>query len=389
MIESFNANFVRARAPEGEEYTPFFNSMIEQGIYLPNFYGNSVQTDKGQLAVFCSLFPLTSGKVFTDYPDIHLQSLPEILGHNGYETIYFQSFSNLSADNTGYFMRRHGFHHVYAMDRGFTTRGERRKYFWGWGIQDDILYQKVFLLLDNMHERDRNNKNPPYFVTLSTISSHTAFNRVPPSQRYIYHDPKNQKECYANAIRVADEYLKTFFRELRKRDYLNNSVVLITGDHSFPVGEHGIFYNEIGFFEENFKTPLLILGKGISRSVIERPHSQLDIAPTVLELSGVSAVTHFSGSSIFQQGPVAIPLIQPYAGKYFAIIRYPYKYVFSKKFDKEYLFNIDKDPREEMNLFPLWKGKPLIHDFHSDVQWILLNDFRIRHDQIWKESNAH
>ncbi|HNX60582.1 MAG TPA: hypothetical protein PKK43_15880, partial [Spirochaetota bacterium] len=50
MIESFNANFVEARYANGQEYTPFFNSMISKGLYVEHFYGNSVQTCKGQEA---------------------------------------------------------------------------------------------------------------------------------------------------------------------------------------------------------------------------------------------------------------------------------------------------------------------------------------------------
>ena len=47
MIESFNANFVQKKTPEGQEYTPFFNQLIGQGLFFDNFWGQSMQTVKG------------------------------------------------------------------------------------------------------------------------------------------------------------------------------------------------------------------------------------------------------------------------------------------------------------------------------------------------------
>jgi membrane-anchored protein YejM (alkaline phosphatase superfamily) len=73
LIESFNANFVQAKAPDGIDYTPNFNSLINRGIYFDRFYGNSIQTCKGQAAIFYSILPSFNGKIFTDYRTLILQ----------------------------------------------------------------------------------------------------------------------------------------------------------------------------------------------------------------------------------------------------------------------------------------------------------------------------
>ncbi len=72
FVESFNANFVERRTKEGKEFTPFFNQLIREGIYFENFYGNSMQTAKGQLATLCSVLPLVRGKVFTDISKVQI-----------------------------------------------------------------------------------------------------------------------------------------------------------------------------------------------------------------------------------------------------------------------------------------------------------------------------
>src|SRR5882762_8807619 len=126
------------------------------------------------------------------------------------------------------------------------------------------------------------NGDGEYRITSFTRRHFSTWTRPPkPTSRTI------KKQRYANSIRVTDEYLRTFFRELHRRDRLTNSIVFITGDHSFPVGEHGYYDNESGFYNEYFKTPLLIWGKGIPAGISHELHSQLDIAPTVLELLGI------------------------------------------------------------------------------------------------------
>ncbi len=387
MIESFNANFVRTRTPEGEEYTPFFNELTRQGVFFDNFWGNSVQTVKGQMSVLSSIPPLTRKKVFSDYPDLKLHCLPQIMKENGYETVFFQGFGDLDFDNTGTFMKRNGFTHVHAMNEEFVSAEESRQYKWGWGIQDNILYQKTFQYLDKISAANpMDRKKRGFFVLLATISNHSKFKNVPESQRYLYKDPQGRKEFHANSIRVTDEYLKTFFSELKKRDNLSNSIVIITGDHSFPAGEHGYYDSESGFYNEYFRTPLLIWGKGISPGVSHDLHCQMDIAPTILELTGISARTHFRGKSVFSGASAFVPLVQPYAGVYLSVISYPYKYVYWERGRKEFLFDLGKDPLEKTNDIASVFGKPLYETFHQEVAQILVNDRLVQEDRIWPGS---
>jgi arylsulfatase A-like enzyme len=387
MIESFNANFIHQKTPEGREYTPFFNKLTDEGMFYDNFWGNSIQTVKGQISVLASIPPLARQKIFTDYPDLNLHCLPQIMKENGYETVFFQAFAGLEFDNTGPFMKKNGFTHVHSMDGEFISPEEKRLYAWGWGIQDDILYQKTFLYLDDLSKLGQaKKKGPGYFVLLATISNHMKFRDVPEPQRYLYPKPRNKIEFYANSIRVTDEYLKTFFAELRKRDYLTNSIVLLTGDHSYPVGEHGYYDSESGFYNEYFKTPLLIWGSGVSPGVSHELHSQLDIAPTVLDLAGISAKVHFRGKSVFAGASAFVPLVQPYVGTCLGVVSYPYKYVYRELGQQECVFDLDKDPSEQTNIIATVIGQPLYETFHRRVAEILLNDRLVKENRIWPVS---
>ncbi len=393
MVESFNFNYILKKTATNKEYTPFFNSLVTQGLFFDNFWGNSVQTARGQLSILCSIPTITRQQVFTHYPKLKLNCISNILKNEGYDTLFFKAYSDITFDNTGEFIKHNGFDHIHAM-----TNEIKNKYSkniseiksWGWGIQDNFFYKIFFNYLDELHSKNVSKQNDrKIFATLTTVSNHQKFNDVPPDQRYIFKEPSNITEHYANSLRVTDEYLKTFFEELEKRNYLKNSIIIITGDHSFPMGEHYSYAAENGFYTENFKTPFLIIWKANNKfiGVDHTPRSQLDIAPTILDILGISTLNHFVGTSMFQKEESFIPLIQPYAGYYIGSLNYPFKYMYHGKTKREYLFDLKEDPLEQNNLIEESNLQSVIDKARNDTTKILLNDALIKQDKIWKQSS--
>ncbi len=393
-IESFNANFVENKNENGMEYTPYFNSLIKKGIYVEHFYGGSIQTAKGVFSILCSMIPKKHGKVFQMHTDVNFRCLPEILQEYGYRNLYYQSYRDINFDNTKNFLKRNNFDVIESLNIDELTKKERKENIWGWGPQDDLLYKYVFKKLDTKWENQKREKGTkkPFFVTLQGISSHMTFHWVPEKQRYLYKENKDKKENFANAIRVVDDYLKTFFEELKKRDYLKNSIVVLTGDHSFPNGEHGIYHNETGFFEEFFRVPLLILPGAHYKPlrVKNKSYSQVDIAPTLLDLTNIQTSHSFQGVSILTGKKTYQFLVQPYSGTFLGVVDYPFKYVFHEKTGKEFLFNLEKDSRENSNLLRLEKKNKKIElialNLRSEKDLFYVNDFIIEENRVWKEA---
>lgn len=387
MMESFSNTYVHAKTESGQEITPVFNTLLKEGVFVDRFYGNSVQTCRGQLATLCSILPSTQGKVFTEHPDLRVKSLAHILKSAGYRTCFFKAYRTLKFDNTGPFMRHIGFEEVHAMDSRFVSK-EDRKFKWGWGLQDDKFYQKVFDYLDTHPGTDGTR---PCFVCLHTVSHHVPFSRMPDALKYLYPHPKDRREHFVNSMFLADKYLAEFFRQLKARPQYANSIVVVTGDHSFPAGEHDSFYNEHGFWEENFRTPLVILWPGHlkPREIRDGAFCQLDIAPTLLELLGISASNHFTGRSIISgSGDRPIHLIQPYSGPYLCVMRYPLKYVRGERNGDEYLFDLKRDPTESHNLIEEFRGNAALQAFDKDVDYITRNQLLIERNRIWPSSGA-
>jgi arylsulfatase A-like enzyme len=384
MVESFNARMVEAKTPQGQPYTPYFDSLIPRGLYVERFYSNSIQTSKGQFATFCSLVPLIHDREFVALAERHFQCLPAVLRQAGYATVYFQGHRHLTFDNTQAFLGRNGFERVETV--ATHQRPEDDAYVWGWGLQDDRFYSRFFEYLDQ--EIQRQAADRPIFSVLAPIGSHMRFDKVPLRERALYPNPSRPDECYANAIRVADRGLAAFFRELRRRPRFEQAIVVVTGDHSFPMGEHGHYHNESDAYEEFFRTPLLAIGAG--RIAPERirsvPYSQLDIAPTLLELSGVRpAENHFMGVSFLALPRVVHPfcLVQPYAGRYLGVIDFPFKYVYRMHGGKQRLYDLVGDPLEQHNLLDLPAFAERQSRMHELLNPCLLEQAALVRDQIW------
>lgn len=383
-IESFSQKVVEKKAPNGEPLTPFFNEKIKEGLYVERFYGNSIQSSKGQFATLFSLIPSFKQKVFTSYTGTHFQSLAQVLRNHGYVTLFFKAYKNINFDNTGNFVKKNGFDDAFSIVP-FLSEEEKRS-IWGWGVEDQVFYRRFFEYLDTREEIASGTK--PVFVILHTVMNHMRFDKVPPEKRKIYPNPRSLPEHYANSIRLTDDQLPVFFEELAKRPQFKDAIVIVTGDHSYPLNEHGYQHNESAWYEEFFRTPFLLIAPGRFKPgrITDRAYSQMDIAPTLLDLVGIRPKRHhFRGVSMFSGKPQhPIFLIQPYNGTYLGVIEGGrWKYVYHLRSNREYLYDLRDDPDERNNLAE--KADPAFKErLKGLLQVVYLNQKLIETDRIWK-----
>ncbi|MEZ4400127.1 MAG: sulfatase-like hydrolase/transferase [Kofleriaceae bacterium] len=69
-------------------------------------------------------------------------------------------------------------------------------------------------------------------------------------------------------------------------------IVIITGDHSEALGDHGQPFHATDLYNSQLRVPLIITGPGVAARRVAEPVSLLDVVPTTLALAGFEPLRH-------------------------------------------------------------------------------------------------
>jgi len=95
------------------------------------------------------------------------------------------------------------------------------------------------------------------------------------------------KNRYINASHYVDSQIGRLLRYLTSKNLLDNTIVVITGDHGEEFMEKGRWGHNSDFVEEQIRTPLVLWIPGSGASVDSNISSHLDIVSTILPWLGV------------------------------------------------------------------------------------------------------
>ncbi len=93
---------------------------------------------------------------------------------------------------------------------------------------------------------------------------------------------------YVNASHHLDQQLGRVLDYMEKSGKLDNTIVVITGDHGEEFMENGRWGHNSEFHNEQIHVPLVLAFPGHAPGVVERPTSHLDVVPTLLPMLGVT-----------------------------------------------------------------------------------------------------
>jgi arylsulfatase A-like enzyme len=161
-----------------------------------------------------------------------------------------------------------------------------------------------------------------------------------------------------------------------------NTIVVYMSDHGFFLGEHGL-YNKRFMYKEAFRTPMMIryprLFKGGRKT--DAYVLNLDIAPTLLDLSGIAVPPDMQGVS-FKKLLIngrdknwRKEIYYHYYEKSFGLTRHygirtkRYKLIhFYDPVDSWELYDLEKDPSEMHNIYSDPKKAGIIASLKSQLK---------------------
>ncbi|RVE41127.1 hypothetical protein evm_014223 [Chilo suppressalis] len=136
---------------------------------------------------------------------------------------------------------------------------------------------------------------------------------------------KIRQSYYAAAV-----YIDNLIGLLMKQVNLNNTIVILTSDHGWSLGENGL-WAKYSNFDVALKVPLLFLIPGYQQRSVSTPVELLDIFPTLADLTGLSKHVpkcgHRVNYSLCFEGESLVPLMKSHTtyqrNKNYAISQYP------------------------------------------------------------------
>ena len=132
-----------------------------------------------------------------------------------------------------------------------------------------------------------------YYVTMSGhVNYEWSHSIVQKNYHYVENLPYSEKAKYYLATQIElDKALELLLDKLEKNNRLDDTVILLIGDH-YPFGLTLDEMNELSTYErdntfEKTKMPLIIYNSEINNQSVDKYCSNLDLLPTILNLYGI------------------------------------------------------------------------------------------------------
>src|SRR5690606_19234484 len=93
---------------------------------------------------------------------------------------------------------------------------------------------------------------------------------------------------HLNGVRYVDAFVGRLLEQYRQLHRLDDTIVVVVGDHGEAFGEHRRWQHDAVPWDEVARVPLLVYvpGRTWDRPVVREGVNHLDIVPTVLDLAG-------------------------------------------------------------------------------------------------------
>ncbi|WP_430785276.1 LTA synthase family protein [Virgibacillus flavescens] len=283
-------NFVINNEVNGEEITPFLNSLTEDEdtYYFNNFYHQTEQgkTSDSEFLMENSLYPLPRGAVFFTHGQNEYRALPELVKEEGYNSSVFHS-NDKSFWNRDQMYDSLGYDHFYGEEAYEVTEENSI----GWGLKDKPFFEQSIKYLQTIEQ--------PFYTKFITLTNHFPFHlSEEDSSIEPYNSGSSTLNNYFPTVRYTDEAIEQFFQQLKDAGLYEDSIIVIMGDHygiseshnkamSQYLGKEEITpYDHVQLQRVPFFVHIPGDGNG---KVMSEVSGQIDIKPTLLNLLGIKA----------------------------------------------------------------------------------------------------
>ena len=197
----------------------------------------------------------------------------------------------------------------------------------------------------------------------------------------IYLLPSEKVAGYRAEVEYMDKQVGRLIKKLEQAGLLEQTLVVLVGDHGEGLGEHRTrlgdpHFGHIHFlYDEYVKVPLIIWNPYLSEETGKReePATILDVAPTILGMMGWKRRSSHKGIDLFnneksRQFFVFGETYRPESTRdRFSGLVYPWHLIFTPSRERYELYNLRDDPSEQFDVFEKWGSQPEIAELKQKV----------------------
>ncbi|WP_295120842.1 sulfatase [uncultured Chitinophaga sp.] len=267
--------------------TPAIDKLAQYGIRFSNAYLTTSSCSPSRVSILTGRYPHNTGaaELHSPIPDGQV-AFPKLLKDNGYYTAQAGKWhlGSSGIKPEGVFLD--------AFDRVGGSHAD------GGGPGGEGLW------VEYLQQRPR---NKPFFMWFAAQDAHRGWDSASKPRQYSERDvivpdnladtkaTRNDLARYYEEVSRFDHYVGKVVDELKAQGILDNTLIIVMADNGRPFPR-----NKTRMYDEGIKTPLIIhwpAGIKLHNEASSSLLSVIDIAPTILEIAGISKYASIQGKS--------------------------------------------------------------------------------------------
>ncbi len=327
-------------------HTPHIDRLAREGARFTRAYTPVPITLPAHAAIFTGSYPMATG--MHDFSGNKLPAgavtLARVLRENGYATAAFIGSAVLDSR--------------FGVNQGFETYFDHFDFSRLDETSLDLMERRGDVVTDEALGWLKLSPHQPFFLWVHLYDPHFPYTPPEPyASRYRTHP-------YDGEIAFDDAQVGRLIAFLTQQRLMDNSIIVLAGDHGEGLGEHGERTHGFFIYNSTLHVPLLIKIPGAAPRVIEEDVSLIDVMPTLLQALRIALP-----SSVQGRGRLSLILGRPaqsaggasqlYAETYLPLLHFRWsqlrslqshslKYIDAPRAE---LYDTRSDPRELKNLY--------------------------------------
>jgi arylsulfatase A-like enzyme len=334
----------------GEYVVPNMRRLASKGLLLKNHYSNYPLSANTLYTALSSRYSMYGkAMIFSEYHDVDVMTLPEVLFKQGYGTCFVHSGDLLYAARNKFLANRDIQAFMLEKDLKQDARYGKKV---GWGADERAMIDPAVSWIEA--------QSGPYLLMMSPVSPHhpyaipDGFEPLADADEPGIGEGERNFRNYLNSLHYADAAMGAFVDKLEARGLMDGTAFVMLTDHGEAFYQHPGNYNHPLFiYEENVHVPALFYAPSAipAQAPLESVTRHVDIMPSILDLIGVKDSGLRDGESIFSRSREKMAVFHTsWTDELMGVRDGKWKYIKRVKDSREELYDLQSDPGEKANL---------------------------------------